>query len=147
MTYQYLEAMPHNNLPNPKFFLLAFVIFLAIFLLVFMSFARAEEAYSDESVADAIYLAEGGKQAKVPYGILSVKVKDGREARQVCLNTIRNQRKRHANHKCGLTFLECLARRYAPTQGKNLTNKEKNLNHNWLHNVRYFLRKNASKNP
>ena len=113
--------------------LIAFVIILAI--VIFASTGRAEE-FTNEQIANAIYLAEGGSKAKVAYGILSVKVKDEKEARQVCLNTIKNQRKRHGAHNCGLDFLTCLARRYAPI---GASNDPKDYNKNWLKNVKYFL--------
>jgi len=98
-------------------------------------------AYTDAQIADAIYLAEGGARAKVPYGILSVKVKDEAEARQVCLNTIRNNRKRYADYgyKQYPDYLSFLASRYCPVGASNDTS---NLNKNWLKNVRYFLKKN-----
>jgi len=92
----------------------------------------------DNKLADAIYKAEGGKKAVKPYGILSVTCNSKAECRQICLNTIRNQRKRHKAHDCGLGYLECLARRYAPIGVKN---DPSNLNKNWLKNVRYFYRR------
>ncbi len=102
-------------------------------------------AYTDAQIADAIYLAEGGARAKVPYGILSVKVKDEAEARQVCLNTIRNNRKRYANYgyKQYPDYLSFLASRYCPI---GVSNDPSNLNKNWLKNVRYFLEKNRRQN-
>ena len=99
-----------------------------------------EIAYSDEKIADAIWLAEGSEKAKFTYGIRSISYKNKAEARQICLNTIRNQRKRHSRHNCGKTYLECLAERYCPTQGK-LTAQEKRLNRYWLKNVLYYLNK------
>lgn len=95
-------------------------------------------AYTNEQIADAIYRAEGGEKTRHPYGILSVKVSGKEEARRVCLNTIRKQRKRHADHACGFSFLECLQRRYAPI---GAFNDPRNLNSNWLKNVKYFLEK------
>ena len=92
----------------------------------------------DERLANIIYQVEGKNKAKVPYGILSVPVSGVDEARRVCLNTIKNQRKRHAAHKCGLDFLACLANRYAPTKGA--TNDPTGLNSNWLRNVRAILK-------
>ena len=94
--------------------------------------------WQDAEIANAIYKAEGGAKAKVAYGILSVKVRDEAEARQVCLNTIRNQRRRHSQHDCGLDYLSCLAKRYAPV---GVANDPQGLNRNWLKNVRYHLDK------
>lgn len=97
-------------------------------------------AYTNEQIANAIYLAEGGEKAVKPYGILSVKCNNEKECRQVCLNTIRNNRKRYKEYgyKKYKTFLEFLASRYCPIGVKN---DSKNLNKNWLKNVKYFLEK------
>lgn len=105
-------------------------------VLLFFSKVKAEE-YTDKEIVEAIWHTEGGAKAKVAYGILSVKVKDKKEARQICFNTVRNQRKRHANHKCGLDFLSCLARRYAPIN----CNNDNGTNKFWLKNLKYFLAK------
>jgi len=94
--------------------------------------------YTNEQIANAIYWAEGGAKAKVPYGILSIKVKDKAEARQICFNTIRNQRIRHAKHNCGLDFISCLGSRYCPIGAKN---DPKGLNKNWVKNVKFYLEK------
>lgn len=85
---------------------------------------------SDNDIVDAIYIAEGGNKAKIPYGILSVKTKD---PRQVCLNTVKNHRRRHSAHKCGLDFITCLANRYCPPQADPQGNK------NWIRNVKKLL--------
>ena len=101
----------------------------------------AEINYTNEQIANAIFLAEGGYKAKYLYGIVSVKYKDEQEARRICLNTIRNNRKRYADYgyKKYNTYLEFLASRYAPIGVKN---DPKGLNKNWLKNVKYFLEKN-----
>lgn len=84
-------------------------------------------------LADAIYKAEGGAKTTHPYGILTHYKKT--TPRQACINTINNQIKRHAKHKRGKDFLVCLRDRYCPLKAKN---DPKNLNANWLKNVRYF---------
>ena len=94
--------------------------------------------WTDNQIVNAIYYAEGGSKAVKPYGILSVPCETKEECRRICLNTIRNQRVRHAQHSCGLTYLECLAKRYAPV---GVTNDPTNLNKNWLKNVLYYLNK------
>jgi len=123
-----------------KFYTLAAIGLTIALFLCFLSLAHADQEWTNEEIADAIYLAEGGRKAISPFGILSVKCEGYNACRRICLNTIRNQRIRHANHNCGLTFLECLANRYAPT--KNATNDPNKLNRHWLSNVRYFLEKN-----
>ena len=82
-------------------------------------------------LANAIYKAEGGARAVKPFGILSVPCEGYAECRQICLNTIRNHVKRHADHECGLDFITCLGRRYCPPTAHKL-------NRNWVKNVSYY---------
>lgn len=82
-----------------------------------------------ERLADAIYQAEGGARAKVPYGILSVKVKDEAEARRVAINTARNNFKRWEKAGKPGTYIEFLANRYVPPTADPRGNK------NWKVNV------------
>jgi hypothetical protein len=87
-----------------------------------------------EHVADAIYRVEGGSKARVPYGILSVKVSGEVEARRVCKNTIRNNhiRWKAAGHKeC---YLDFLADKYCPPS----VDKQGNIN--WKKNIHKILR-------
>jgi hypothetical protein len=94
--------------------------------------------YSDDEIADAIYQAEGGSKAKVPYGILSIKVEGDQEARRICLNTIRNNRVRFANQSIFTDYIEFLGSRYCPIGADN---DPQGLNKNWVKNVKYFLTK------
>ena len=105
------------------------------------------EVYMDDEIADAIFKAEGGEKAEFLYGIRSVSYKDEADARRICLNTIRDNRKRYTEygHKEYPTFLEFLASRYAPTRGKGVSEYEKKVNKNWIHNVRFFLKKDREK--
>ena len=111
-------------------------------LILFISFniSYAGQQYTDEEIANAIYFAEGGKKAKVPYGILSIKCYTEKECRQICLNTIRNNRRRYKEygHKKYDTYLKFLASRYCPIGAKNDPN---NLNQYWLKNVKWYLEK------
>lgn len=105
--------------------------------------------YTDEELVNAIYKAEGGDRAAYLYGIRSCHYSTPEEARRICFNTVRNNRQRYADygHAHYATYLEFLASRYCPTEGKGLTEHEKRVNVNWLPNVKYFLkqgRKNAS---
>lgn len=111
---------------------------ILLFIVVILSFSSSLFAgeWTNDQIADAIFKAEGGMKAEYWYGIRSVSYDSLDEARRICLNTIRNQRKRHANHECGFTYLECLANRYAPL---NVNNDPQNLNQYWLKNVLYFL--------
>ena len=89
---------------------------------------------TNEEICEAIYKSEGAELASKPYGILSVPCDSKESCKVICLNTIRNQRVRHANHDCGLSYMECLAERYAPLEAHKL-------NSHWLGNVLYFLNK------
>jgi hypothetical protein len=90
------------------------------------------ETYANK-IADAIYIIEGGAKTKFPYGIISVKTND---PRRVCLNTIRNNWIRWQNAGSQGDYLQFLANRFAPI-GAN--NDPKNLNKNWLPNLRKVL--------
>lgn len=119
-------------------------------MLVFTVTAAAPilaEVYADDEIADAIFKAEGGEKAEFLYGIRSVSYKDEADARRICLNTIRDNRKRYTEygHKEYPTFLEFLASRYAPTSGKDVSKYAKKVNKNWIHNVRFFLEKDRKK--
>jgi len=93
-------------------------------------------------LADAIYWAENSK--KYPYGIMSVTCKGEKDCRKICINTIKNQKKRYkrSTNKRDSSYLKSLARRYAPI---GVDNDPRGLNHNWLSNVMYFL--NNPKEP
>jgi len=114
----------------------AVAIIIAIILSVQCPVDGAE--YTNDEIADAIYKSEGADLATYPYGIRSVKCEGLTECRQVCLNTIRNNRKRYVDygHKKYDTYLEFLASRYAPV---NAPNDPQELNKNWLKNVKWFL--------
>lgn len=90
--------------------------------------------FTDTQLCNAIFLAEGGYKAQYLYGIRSVHYKDETEARKICLNTIRNNRKRFLNQTKYKDYLEFLANRYCPVSAHPL-------NKNWLKNVKYFLEK------
>lgn len=107
------------------------------FLLGFTLRGCASEIPTDYAnrLADAIFVAEGGDLAKVPYGILSVPVKNKAEARRVCLNTIRNNWKRWEDGGKHGPFLDFLADRYCPPSVDATGNA------NWKRNVRWHLAK------
>jgi hypothetical protein len=85
--------------------------------------------------ADAIYQAEGGPRAKVPYGILSVKVRDAAEARKACIRTVqRNHDRWEAAGRPGY-FLHFLADSYCPPSADPVGNR------NWKANVTAYLHK------
>lgn len=89
-------------------------------------------ALDRDRLADAIYLAEGGPRAKVPYGILSVPVHTAAEARQACLRTIDHAWADYSalrNPKS--EFIPFLGDRYCPPA-------DAAGNRHWKHNVKYF---------
>lgn len=97
--------------------------------------ARAEIPVT--AIVDAIYQAEGGEKAKKPFGILSVPCNGYSECRKICENTVRNNYRRWQDSNQSVTYLEFLALRYAPI---GVSNDPKNLNPNWLKNVRSILK-------
>ena len=87
-------------------------------------------AIDADRIADAIYRVEGGAKAKVPYGILSIPVRDEAHARRICLNTIKNNHKRWiAAGKPG-DYLDFLADRYCPPSADPKGNR------NWKKNIK-----------
>lgn len=92
----------------------------------------AEEKPDFNKVVDAIYRAEGGAKAKVPFGILSVKCDGYDDCRKVCYNTVKNNYDRWQKSDKSKTYLEFLRDRYCPVEAHPL-------NKNWLKNVKRFL--------
>jgi len=83
-------------------------------------------------IADAIFLAEGGRDTRYPYGIKSVLVHGELEARTVCLNTIESSWSRYEHTDC-TDFIAFLAGTYCPIATDPVGNG------NWVANVRYFV--------
>ncbi len=102
-------------------------------ILIIFAGAVVLRAQSDETIADAIYKIEGGSRAKVPYGILSIPVKSEAHARRLCLNTIRNNRKRWERAGKPGEYLDFLADRYCPPSADEVGNR------NWKRNIRAEL--------
>ncbi|UOF78066.1 hypothetical protein [Caudoviricetes sp.] len=86
-------------------------------------------------LADAIYLAEGGDKTRYPYGVMSVKVKDKKEARKVCINSIQRNYQRWEKAGYPGTFIDFMADRWCPPSVDPIGNR------NWKKNVRYFYSK------
>lgn len=85
-----------------------------------------------QKLADAIYRAEGGPRAKVPYGILAVKVRNEREARAICLRTIDHAWRDFSSSSPSSSFIEFLAARYCPPSADPTGHR------NWKRNVTFF---------
>ena len=98
------------------------------------AFCMAEQI--DESrLADAIYIAEGGKNTSHPYGILAHYKKT--TPRQACINTIRSAKVRYAKYTGKDDFITFLGRTYCPVGAKN---DPAGLNKNWVKNVTKLYR-------
>ena len=110
------------------------IVAIIVLLVVFWPGAAHAYDYSDDQIADAIYLAEGGSKTNHPYGIL--KRYKNTTPRQACINTIRSSRKRWIESKSKLDYIDFLQKTYAPIGAKN---DPKGLNKNWSKNVKYFL--------
>lgn len=82
-----------------------------------------------ERLADAIYVAEGGRKTAFPYGIKSVRTDD---PRQTCLTSIRNNYARWQDAGLPGDFIDFMGRRYAPPSAHPL-------NQHWARNVRRAL--------
>lgn len=111
--------------------LTAFFLFGVVTLTALSGISLAEVAPNYERLADAIYKAEGGRKASVPYGIMFKGCDWEHEAycRRICINTLRNNFKRWIAAGSKNDYLEFLGNRYAPASAHPL-------NHNWIPNVR-----------
>ena len=91
----------------------------------------ASPNWTNDQITDAIYMAEGGAGAAMPYGIM--KHYRHTTARQACINTIE-----HARRDCpaGEDLIAFLQKRYCPIGAEN---DPMALNRYWLKNVRWFL--------
>lgn len=136
---------------SPGCFILLYLITI-IAILVFLMFmpekaysvqmnGTVQTAWNDSQIVNAIYLAEGGKNAKYPYGIKSISCKSQETCRKICQNTVSNNRKRYSRlqGRGNQTYIEFLGSRYCPVKGVSLSNAERLLNKNWVKNVNWFL--------
>ena len=91
--------------------------------------AHAEEiSYSDEQIAQAIKKTENSR--KYPYGVKSINTRgDERLAHNICLNSIRNAKKRYFKAGMPGDFIAFMGLRYSPP----------NINPNWVRLVHHFL--------
>lgn len=103
------------------------------------------KGFSNEAICQAIFLAEGGDKATYLYGIRSVKYGSKKEAKEICIRTIKNNRLRFYNQQVenpsSEDFISFISHRYCPIGAGN---DPKGLNKNWQKNVRYFLNKKGA---
>lgn len=117
------------------------LVILALLLSVSPSIHAADPigtpAYFNR-VVEAIGKAENS--TRYPYGIKSIETHgDIAYARQICLNTVRNNWKRYLAVDKTPTedeYLVFLAKRYCPIGAPD---DPTNLNRHWIKNVRYFM--------
>lgn len=95
--------------------------------------AAAVDDVTANRIADAIWQAEGGEKTRYPYGIKSVKVSSATEARNTCINTIKNTYRRWLGSGSRGHFIDALADRYCPPSADPKGNR------NWKRNVRRIL--------
>lgn len=123
------------------------ILLVAFFLLVVgmaYAFAGMKSAWADEEIATAIYKAEGARKAAYAYGIRSVRYESKKEAKKICLNTIRKNKVRFTKQNKYDDFIEFLGSRYCPVKGR-LSKAENRLNRYWVKNVKYHLEKTAKR--
>lgn len=92
-----------------------------------------------DKIVSAIYKIEGGAKTKYPFGIKSINTNgDYNKAKRICENTVRNNYVRWQKSSKSIDYLEFLQRRYCPI---GASDDPKNLNSNWLKNLRKELGK------
>jgi len=104
-----------------------------ILFLICISFFSSiySKNYTNKQIAQAIYYAEGAEKAKKPYGILSIPCNSKEECKIICLNSIKNAKKRYEKTDKSEDFLIFMGKRYCPDDFIN-----------WAKNVKFFLEKN-----
>lgn len=123
---------PKNNPQTPLFWLILVFGVLVIVGLCYLP-VKAEE-YSDSAIVEAIYKAEGGSRTKHPYGIKSVKTYGNKaKAKQICLNSVKNGRKRWIEAEKPCDLITFIGLRYSPPA----------INPNWVKLVYHFIKKGA----
>lgn len=89
-------------------------LFNTVILLLCAITGTAEAHPQPERLATAIYWAEGGARARVPYGVLSLPVRDADHARQITLNSIRNNWRRWEQAGRPGDFIQFMGLRWCP---------------------------------
>jgi len=109
------------------------IILTLSILFMLVGISRADEHYSTDAIVEAIWYTEGGLKADYPFGIRSINCRGYEECKQICYNTVENNKTRYKmqGHKQEKDFLTFLAKRYCPNNWEI-----------WLKNVKYFLGKN-----
>jgi hypothetical protein len=112
--------------------------FLILLIMVCTAFAD-DLNYTNDEIADSIFIAEGGFKTYYPYGIKSEYCNSLESCRAICINTIEKNRARYfqyGQYKFQ-NFLSFLASRYCPISVIGCED--------WEGNVRFYLEKFKSK--
>ncbi|MDI6732343.1 MAG: hypothetical protein QME16_00220 [Planctomycetota bacterium] len=117
-----------------------------ITILIFFFFASPAFAeplwhnYSDSQIVEAIGKAENSR--KFPYGIKSINTHSNiAYARKICLQSVKNGRKRWEKAGRPVDLIEYISRRYCPVNAPD----DNGTNRFWSRNVKNFLRKGVKK--
>ena len=92
----------------------------------------------EEALLLAIYRAEGGASASVPFGIFSITCRGFYDCQNIARNTVRNNLVRYESYGKDKykNYIEFLGSRYAPI---GVANDPSNLNQHWVGNVSRIL--------
>ena len=112
-----------------------YVILILLVAISTICSAKNMDQYSKEEICSAIWIVEGGENTNYPYGIKSVNCDGKEDCKNVCYNTVINNRVRYADYgnKQYDTYLEFLQSRYCPLRDAGCEN--------WLPNLNYYLNK------
>ena len=84
-----------------------------------------------EKITNSIFIIEGRTNTKYLYEIKSVKYKNNKEAREICVRTVRNNYVRWVKSGQTNKYFEFLGNRFCPVPGDKT-----DLNKNWVNNLR-----------
>lgn len=82
-------------------------------------------------LVDAIYIAEGGSKASVPYGMLKYKGMTKLQLTPKCLACVTKYHRLWKEQGSKGEFIDYLGSHYAPTSGKGVTQYAAKINKNW----------------
>ena len=99
-------------------------VIVTLFLPISLGFS-----YTNQDLANAIFKAENS--VKYPYGIKSIDTHGNKDyAHKICLNSVRNAKKRWIKAGKPEDFIVFMGRRFSPPS----------INPNWVRLVKYFLK-------
>lgn len=136
-TYEQEEREEIENKRRGALIIITLTLIIWTFIIyAFLSLSSCTKAYADElpsneKIANAIFHAENSK--KFPYGIRSIKTNSELQARKICINSIRNAKKRWVKAGHPGDFIVFMGKHYSPPS----------INPNWVRLVKHFLAKEA----